>query len=107
VTVIGPVVAPVGTIACTSVAETSVTDTASTPLKLLPKPRSASHFAASKRSAVRAFSVRSAESWDGVLVRVLRRSMTKALQNALDSGLQHLKTEAERQAKATAPKEPV
>ena len=40
--------------------------------------------------------VKSAESWDGVLVRMLRRSMTKALQKALDSGLQHLKIEAER-----------
>jgi hypothetical protein len=50
--------------------------------------------------------VRSAESWDGVLVRVLRHSMTKALQKALDSGLQHLKTEAERQATSTEPKEP-
>jgi hypothetical protein len=44
--------------------------------------------------------VRSAESWDGLLVRVLRRSMTKSVQKALDSGLRHLKIEAERQAKA-------
>ncbi len=46
--------------------------------------------------------VRSAESWDGLLVRLLRRSMTKSLQKAIDSGLQHLKIEAERQAKTAA-----
>ena len=46
-----------------------------------------------------ATTVRSAESWDGVLVGLLRRSMTKSLQKALDSGLRHLKTEAERQTK--------
>ena len=43
--------------------------------------------------------VRSAESWDGFLVRVLRRSMANRSQQALDSGLRHLKIEAERQAK--------
>ncbi len=46
--------------------------------------------------------VRSAESWDGLIVRLLRRSMTKSLQKAIDSGLQHLKIEAERQAKTAA-----
>ena len=42
--------------------------------------------------------VRSAESWDGLPVRLLRRSMTRTLQKAIDSGLSHLKIEAERQA---------
>jgi hypothetical protein len=46
--------------------------------------------------------VRSAESWDGLPVRVLRRSMGKNLQKAIDSGLQHLKIEAERRAKPAA-----
>ncbi len=44
--------------------------------------------------------VRSAESWDGLLVRLLRRSLTKSLQKSTDSGLRQLKIEAERQAKA-------
>jgi uncharacterized protein YndB with AHSA1/START domain len=44
--------------------------------------------------------IRSAESWDGALVRLFRRSMTKTLQKAIDSGLRHLKTEAERQTTA-------
>jgi uncharacterized protein YndB with AHSA1/START domain len=42
--------------------------------------------------------VRSAESWDGLAARLLRGSMTNRLQEALDSGLRHLKIEAERQA---------
>jgi uncharacterized protein YndB with AHSA1/START domain len=42
--------------------------------------------------------VRSAESWDGLVARLLRGAMTKRLQEALDSGLRHLKSEAERQA---------
>ena len=46
--------------------------------------------------------VRSAESWDGLLVRLLRRSMTRQLQNAIESGLRHLKIEAERQARTAA-----
>ena len=46
--------------------------------------------------------VRSAESWDGLLVRLLGRSMTRSLQKAIDSGLRHLKIEAERQAKTAA-----
>jgi hypothetical protein len=45
--------------------------------------------------------IRSAESWDGVLVRLFRRSMAKTLQKAIDSGLQHLKIEAERQTAAS------
>jgi hypothetical protein len=45
--------------------------------------------------------VRSAESWDGLPVRLLRRSMGKSLQKAIDSGLSHLKIEAERQAAAS------
>jgi uncharacterized protein YndB with AHSA1/START domain len=46
--------------------------------------------------------VRSEESWDGPLVRLLRRSMAKALQKAIDSGLSHLKIEAELQADTNA-----
>lgn len=42
--------------------------------------------------------VRSEESWDGLLVRLLRRSLTRSLQRAIDSGLGHLKAEAERRA---------
>lgn len=46
--------------------------------------------------------VRSAESWEGVPVRLLRGSMAKTLRKAIDSGLSHLKIEAERQAGACA-----
>ena len=42
--------------------------------------------------------VKSAESWNGLPVRLLRRSMRKTLQKAIDSGLSHLKVEAERRA---------
>ncbi len=45
--------------------------------------------------------VSSEESWNGLLVRMLRRSMTRTLQKALDSGLQHLKAEAERRANSS------
>jgi uncharacterized protein YndB with AHSA1/START domain len=45
--------------------------------------------------------VSSAESWDGLVARLLRGSMTNRLQEALDSGLRHLKIEAERQASAS------
>jgi hypothetical protein len=40
--------------------------------------------------------VESDESWDGLLVRLLRGRMTKTLQKSTDSGLRHLKAEAER-----------
>jgi uncharacterized protein YndB with AHSA1/START domain len=42
--------------------------------------------------------VSSEESWDGLLVRLLRGRMSKTLQKALDSGLRHLQTEAEQRA---------
>jgi len=42
--------------------------------------------------------VSSEESWDGLLVRLLRRSTTKMLQKAVESGLVHLKREAEGRA---------
>lgn len=42
--------------------------------------------------------VHSEESWDGLIVRLLKGSMTKTLQKATESGLQYLKTEAERRA---------
>jgi hypothetical protein len=41
---------------------------------------------------------RTEESWGGVLVRILSGSMRKNLQATLDSGLAHLKAEAERRA---------
>jgi uncharacterized protein YndB with AHSA1/START domain len=45
--------------------------------------------------------VTSEESWRGLLVRLLRRRMAKTLGQSLDSGLRHLKTEAERRAAAS------
>ena len=42
--------------------------------------------------------VRTEESWEGLLVRLLRGPMRKSLQRAVDDGLGHLKTEAERRA---------
>lgn len=45
--------------------------------------------------------VSSEESWDGLLVRMLRRTMARTLQRSLDSGLRHVKAEAERRAAAT------
>ena len=44
--------------------------------------------------------VRTEESWQGLLVRVIRGSMRKSLQKAVDGGLDHLKTEAERRARS-------
>jgi uncharacterized protein YndB with AHSA1/START domain len=43
------------------------------------------------------------ESWNGFPVRLLFGLGRKMLQNALDSGLRHLKAEAERRAGAAAP----
>jgi hypothetical protein len=42
--------------------------------------------------------VRSAESWDGLVVRLLRRRMSKRLAETTAAGLEHLKREAEQQA---------
>ena len=42
--------------------------------------------------------VRTEESFDGWLARLLRGQMRKTLQTALDNGLRHLKAEAERDA---------
>lgn len=42
--------------------------------------------------------VRTEESWEGLMARILRRSMVRMLENAIDSGLAHLKAEAERRA---------
>ena len=42
--------------------------------------------------------VRSEESWEGLLVRVFRGRMQRSLQQSLDAGLRHLRTEAERRA---------
>jgi uncharacterized protein YndB with AHSA1/START domain len=44
--------------------------------------------------------VRTEESWQGLLVRLLRGPMRKSLQKAVDGGLGHLKAEAERRARA-------
>jgi uncharacterized protein YndB with AHSA1/START domain len=41
---------------------------------------------------------RTEESWDGLLVRILRGAMQKNLQKAMDDGLRYLKAEAERRA---------
>ena len=40
--------------------------------------------------------VTSEESYDGVVARLLRGRLQKVLDGALESGLQHLKAEAER-----------
>jgi hypothetical protein len=45
--------------------------------------------------------VTSHESWDGLLVRLLRGKMASTLQNSLDSGLRYLKAEAQRRATLT------
>jgi uncharacterized protein YndB with AHSA1/START domain len=42
--------------------------------------------------------VTSEESWDGLLVRLLRRRLAKTLDESIRSGLQHLKAEAERRS---------
>ena len=42
--------------------------------------------------------VRSEESWEGLLVRAFRGRMQRSLQQSLDAGLRHLRTEAERRA---------
>jgi hypothetical protein len=47
--------------------------------------------------------VRTEESYDGLIARVFRRSLQKALDEALDRGLRYLKTEVERQTAASAP----
>ncbi|HSK16359.1 MAG TPA: SRPBCC family protein [Gaiellaceae bacterium] len=50
--------------------------------------------------------VTSEESWDGVLVRLLRRPLGRSLRSAVEGGLRHLKTEAERRAQAGLPAGP-
>jgi uncharacterized protein YndB with AHSA1/START domain len=44
--------------------------------------------------------VRTEESWDGLLVRILSGPMQRSLQKAVDGGLEHLKAEAERRAQS-------
>ncbi len=46
--------------------------------------------------------VRQAESWDGVLARVLRSRMERTLRSSLHDGLRSLKAEAKRRAAAAA-----
>jgi hypothetical protein len=43
--------------------------------------------------------VRTEESYDGLIARLFRRPLQKTLDSALQSGLRHLKTEAERRAR--------
>jgi uncharacterized protein YndB with AHSA1/START domain len=45
--------------------------------------------------------VRTEESWDGPLPRLLRGRMQKMLQDGLDDGLPHLKAEAERRSQGS------
>jgi uncharacterized protein YndB with AHSA1/START domain len=42
--------------------------------------------------------VRTEESWEGLMARILRGPMQKMLQDAIDAGLRHLKAEAERRS---------
>ena len=42
--------------------------------------------------------VRTEESWDGLVARLLRGSLRKMLQRGIDTGLGHLRAEAERRA---------
>ena len=42
--------------------------------------------------------VRTEESFDGLVARLLRRQLQRTLDKALEDGLQHLKAEAERRA---------
>ena len=44
---------------------------------------------------------RTEESWDGLLVRILRGPMQRNLQKTLDDGLRYLKAEAERRAQVS------
>jgi hypothetical protein len=44
--------------------------------------------------------VREQESWNGLVAHLFRRSLQKTLDRSLDSGLQHLKAEVERQQTA-------
>jgi hypothetical protein len=48
----------------------------------------------------------SEESWDGLLVRLLRGPLGKSLHGAIEGGLRHLKSEAERRAQAPVPTGP-
>jgi hypothetical protein len=45
--------------------------------------------------------VRTEESFDGLLARLLRGSLQKTLDKSLEEGLQHLKAEAERRARSS------
>jgi len=44
--------------------------------------------------------VRTEESWEGLPVRILRGTMQRSLQKAVDGGLGHLKAEVERRAQS-------
>jgi len=44
--------------------------------------------------------VKTSESWDGLLVKLMKRKMQKMLRNSLDTGLQYLRKEAERRTES-------
>lgn len=44
--------------------------------------------------------VNTEESWDGLLVRILRGRMQQMLENSINAGLEYLKAEAEEKAEA-------
>jgi uncharacterized protein YndB with AHSA1/START domain len=50
--------------------------------------------------------VRTEESYDGLVARILRRSLQKTLDGALERGLRCLKAEVERQSAAAGPSRP-
>jgi hypothetical protein len=47
--------------------------------------------------------VKTAESWEGLIVRLFRNPMQKTVDEALASGLKYLKAEAEKRARITEP----
>ena len=47
--------------------------------------------------------VRTEESYDGLVARILRRALQKTLDGVLERGLRYLKAEVERQGAAHAP----
>lgn len=44
--------------------------------------------------------VRTSESWEGFIVKIFKKKMQKMLQEALDTGLQYLKAEAEKRTQS-------
>jgi hypothetical protein len=50
--------------------------------------------------------VRTAESYDGLVARLVRRQLEKVLDSALESGLRSLKAEVERRTARTSAERP-